>query len=255
MLFAQPDLSLLRGKILAQSVQAATLDKILAGRFQEVGDDNHVIYAGAVDKSQGYFGDVFVAVRDSKQEQHPSSWVLLSSDTVAEGVRPENGKFFVFERGYRYQATAGEKALQSLQFERFSQRLPNGSAKDHNRYSAMKTRQLIQAYQHDPSAAAELQWRLVNVLSTLLFALLAIPLSEVNPRKGRFAQMLPAIFLYIVYANMMFASKTWMKHETVPRFIGMWWIVWLLLLLGIVLLWRNSAWQQRLRRWRRHASA
>ncbi len=252
MLSAQPYLSRVRGEILVQSAQTATLDKLLPGRFQEIGDDTRVIYAGAVNKSENYFGDILVAIRDKPHQHQAPSWTILSSASVGDGEKPQNGKFFVFKNGYRYLATPGNNDLKVLKFDAFWQRLPGTNIKDHGRYSAMQTAELVQRYSKDPHAASELQWRVVNVLSTLLFALLAIPLSEVNPRKGRFAQMLPAIFVYIAYANMMFAAKSWIKNQTIPAFIGMWWIVVLLLLLALVLLWGKRGWQ---RLWRRRQHA
>ncbi len=239
-LFAQPYLSALRGTIVNQSAQTATLDKILEGRFQLMGDANHVFYAGVVNKSEGYFGDVLVAMREKGVEQAPYSWTVLSSDTVREQEELGNGKFFVFEQGNRYLVTPGEKSVKQLKFKEFWQRLPNAREQGQNRYSAMKTASLLGLYGQDAHAAAELQWRLVNVLSTLLFALLAIPLGKVNPRKGKFAQLLPAILIYVAYANMMFATKSWLKNEKIPVFIGMWWIPVLLLVIALLLLWERK---------------
>lgn len=248
MLSVQPYLSRLRVEIISRSAQTATLEKILAGRFQQVGDDNHVIYAGTVDKSRPYFGDIFVAMRGEINERNRFAWHILSSDSVSEQQQINNGNFFVFDQGYRYSGVPGEKSLKELKFGQFWQRLPNSAGADSGRYSAMSTGDLINAYSDDAHAAAELQWRIVNVLSVLLFALLAIPLSEVNPRKGKFAQMLPAILIYVAYANLMFASKSWVKNEKIASSIGMWWIVLLLLLLALFLFWGKTGWSRLMRR-------
>ena len=52
-----------------------------------------------------------------------------------------------------------------------------------------------------PTAAnkAELNWRITLILAVPLMALLAVPLSRVNPRQGRFAKILPALLLYLIY--------------------------------------------------------
>ncbi|VEI46592.1 permease [Actinobacillus equuli] len=33
-----------------------------------------------------------------------------------------------------------------------------------------------------------------------LMALLAVPMSSVNPRQGRFAKVIPAVLLYLIYS-------------------------------------------------------
>ncbi|PRI67840.1 Lipopolysaccharide export system permease protein LptF [Haemophilus influenzae] len=49
------------------------------------------------------------------------------------------------------------------------------------------------------SAKAELHWRITLILAVPLMALIAVPLSRVNPRQGRFAKILPALLLYLIY--------------------------------------------------------
>lgn len=48
-------------------------------------------------------------------------------------------------------------------------------------------------------AKAELHWRLALIFAVPLMALLAVPMSSVNPRQGRFAKLLPALLLYLIY--------------------------------------------------------
>ena len=50
-----------------------------------------------------------------------------------------------------------------------------------------------------PSAKSELHWRITLILAVPLMALIAVPLSRVNPRQGRFAKILPALLLYLIY--------------------------------------------------------
>ena len=54
---------------------------------------------------------------------------------------------------------------------------------------------------------AELVWRIGIPVSSLVLALLAIPMSFVNPRAGRSANLLFAVFTYIVYNNLLSVSQ------------------------------------------------
>jgi len=80
---------------------------------------------------------------------------------------------------------------------------------------------------------AELQWRLSFPISVFILVLLAVPLSRVNPRQGRFAQLFPAILIYIIYANMIFVSRNWLENGEIPWWVGMWWIHGIALLLAL----------------------
>ena len=73
----------------------------------------------------------------------------------------------------------------------------------------------------------------------LALTLVGVPLSRVNPRAGKYAKLLPAIVLYIVYANFMFISRNWMIAGKTPIWLGMWWIHLSVALLGVLLIWRN----------------
>ena len=112
MLWVEPQMFRLRTEIVAHSVQTATLDKVLPGRFQSLGDDQHVLYMGEVDKHTGRFADVFAAMHDPHKP--PGSWMLLTSDAVQEKTVANNGDFFVFNHGFRYSGNAGDRDFQKI---------------------------------------------------------------------------------------------------------------------------------------------
>ncbi len=74
----------------------------------------------------------------------------------------------------------------------------------------------------DLSDQAELQWRKSRGLSTLILALLAIPLSRTAPRRGRFATLLPvtAVFALVFYAGDI--CKSLVGNGTLPLTPGLW---------------------------------
>jgi lipopolysaccharide export system permease protein len=87
---------------------------------------------------------------------------------------------------------------------------------------------------------AELQWRLTIPISTLIIAMLALPLSQTTPRSGRYANLALAIVLYLVYSNLLSVSTTWIEKQTIPIWIGTWWVHGLALALLFVLLKRKG---------------
>ena len=54
-------------------------------------------------------------------------------------------------------------------------------------------------YSDDIAYSAELQWRISVLLLIPVIALIAVPMSRVSPRQGRFTKLLPAVLVYIGY--------------------------------------------------------
>ncbi len=73
-----------------------------------------------------------------------------------------------------------------------------------------------------PPAMAQLQWRLGLPPMVFILTLLAMPLSRVNPRQGRFAKLLPAIFLYVAYLSLLLAALDAIARGSWSVTVGMW---------------------------------
>ena len=81
-----------------------------------------------------------------------------------------------------------------------------------------------------PKDQAEYQWRLSTPITTLLLALLTVPLSRSKPRQGRYGKLLLAFVIYAVYYNLIEVSQTWVKQEKTST---IWWTPLLLMLFVI----------------------
>jgi lipopolysaccharide export system permease protein len=87
-------------------------------------------------------------------------------------------------------------------------------------YKSLSTLELLK--NPTPWNMSELEWRIGLPLSSLVLAMLAIPLSFVNPRAGRSLNLLTAIVLYMAYNNMMSVATTWVGQGKVGVFVGLW---------------------------------
>ena len=58
-------------------------------------------------------------------------------------------------------------------------------------------------------------------MSALVLALLALPLSAVNPRSGRVANVMTALFLFFLYINLINIFQAWVANENVNPWLGM----------------------------------
>ncbi len=100
---------------------------------------------------------------------------------------------------------------------------------------------------------AELQRRISMPVMVLVLAFIAVPLSALRPREGRYARVALAILLYFVYANLLSAAQVWIEKGRLPPEAGTWWVHALFLAAGLVLIHRQSPVTRWLRR-RRYAT-
>ena len=87
-----------------------------------------------------------------------------------------------------------------------------------------------------PEDIAEFQWRLSTGISTVLMALMAIPLSRVAPRRGKYGKVTAAIVLFFVVYNLSLIAKTWVEKQVVDAMPGIWWVTVLHAVLVVMLL-------------------
>ena len=72
-----------------------------------------------------------------------------------------------------------------------------------------------------PADQAEYQWRWSTAVSTMLLALLAVPLGRSRPRQWRFARLTLAVIIYAVYFNALGIGRTWVEQGTS---LTLWWV-------------------------------
>lgn len=82
-----------------------------------------------------------------------------------------------------------------------------------------------------PKDSAEYQWRLSTPITTLLLALLAVPLSRSKPRGGRYAKILLAFVIYAAYYNFIGINRTWVEQQVTT---SIWWAPSILALLVLL---------------------
>jgi lipopolysaccharide export system permease protein len=200
-------------------VQARTeLYGLSAGRFIEDKTGNGVLYVDRIDDDAATLHNVFAQWRKEGR---------LATVSAKRGYVEENetydARYLVLEEGYRYEGEPGAIDFRMIQFQRHSIYLEQRPIKaSQRRDKALSTMDLLSL--DSPSASAEFQRRLSMPIATVLLALLALPLSKVSPRQGRYSRLLLAILVYAVYSNMLTVAQSWLGRELIPVSIGLWWV-------------------------------
>ncbi len=113
--------------------------------------------------------------------------------------------------------------LQRTEFDSYQVQIRD-QAIEHKRrkLEAVPTSELLK--QDSNEAVSQFQWRLAIPLSIPLLTLIAVPLSVVNPRQGKFAKLVPAIALYLGYFILLNAAKFALEDGKIPVSAGLWWV-------------------------------
>lgn len=218
------------------------LSQVAPGTFREMQRGQRVFFVEAVDESREEVGNVFAAVVEDGK-----IGVMMSDRGHTE--EDENGdRFIVLGQGRRYEVEPGSAAFRIMEYDRYAVRIEDGDAKPAER--SAKRVPITELLADDSRAArGELLWRLGLPVSALVLALMAIPLSYVNPRAGRSANMLIAILIYAIYSNLLSVSQAWVQQGRLSFWVGVWAVHAIMLLPLVGLYYRRLAlvmpWQRR----------
>ena len=235
-------------EILNRAAVTASVQQIIPGRFMLFGhkkDAPIVFYASNVENHAILHG-VFLA-KQMKDPDHPGhkKWGVIVAKSAFESVpHGQDGRYIIFKDGYRYTGVPGEKNYHIVRFHEYGAQLfvdemPTPNAVQYYSFSKLWAEQ-----SKSPSSAAELQWRLAMPISAVVFALIAVPLSEVRPRYGKFTQLFPAILIYAAYADLIFLARSWISDGQLSWQWGMWWLHGLALLLALLLMLYRVGWRR-----------
>lgn len=252
MTWVNPTISAKRQVMMASDEATLHLvQTLIPGRFQASPDGRHVMYVEKLSRDHQRAENVFLAQEMKRPPEavddgviaQPSWMLVLANQGYQEKDPDSNDQFFVTTDGYRYEGTPGQNDYKIIQFKKYAVRMPQSDPHiTHQQVETFPTMKLWQDYQK-PEEAAELQWRFSVALSAIMLALLAVPLSRVRPRQGRFLALLPAILIYIVYINLLFVARHWVEQGNIAITIGMWWVHGaMLVLIGFILFFNSRQW-------------
>jgi lipopolysaccharide export system permease protein len=240
-----------KDKLIMKGISTQNLfDSLMPGRFQLSGDDKRVIYVQRVSRDHKEAENIFVAEQKKKPvdevNAENNAWAVLSAARGYQVRDPlTHDRFVVATDGYRYEGIPGQLNYKIIQFKKYAIRIPNQELHSSRQLEEAIPTSTLWKNDYNPKHAAELQWRISLPLSLLLLAFFAIPMSYVRPRQGRYAQILPAILIYVLYVNLLFVGRDWVEHEYLPRWLGMWWVhgVFFVLIVTYMII-QSGAWKR-----------
>jgi lipopolysaccharide export system permease protein len=191
--------------------------RVNPGVFGETGNRQRVFFVESVSGQTGAVQNVFVS---SVQQKRPG--VSMSRTGYTE-VAPNGDRFIVLENGRRYEGQPGQAEYRVTEFDRYAARIEMHEGESPElTHKMLPTLALIA--NPTPPNKGELVWRIGVPISALILVMLAVPMSFVNPRAGRSANLLFALFTYMVYSNLLSVSQARVALGRLDFGVG-WWVV------------------------------
>lgn len=229
MLFALPQIAVIAALSLFISPWAAQMaaqyatrvearddvSRVSPGVFGETSSKDRVFFVESISGDSSVVQNVFVS------SVHQQKSGVSMSRTGRTETAPTGDRFIVLEQGRRYEGAPGDEEYRVMEFERYAARIETkeGSAPQQT-HKNMTTWALLKD-RTNPNLG-ELLWRFGIPISAAVLVLLAIPMSFVNPRAGRSANLLFALFTYIVYSNLLSVSQARVAQGRMDFSLGLW---------------------------------
>jgi len=216
-LFISPWAAQMAGQYTSKIEQRDDVSRVTPGVFGETANRTRVFFVESVSGDSSAVQNVFVSsVHGTK------SGVSMSRSGHTE-TAPNGDRFIVLEQGRRYEGAPGDPEYRVTEFDRYAARI-----------ELKEGREVTPTHKNLPTLAlisnptnqnlGELLWRIGIPISAFVLVLLAIPMSFVNPRAGRSANLLFALLTYIVYSNLLSVSQARVAQGRMDFGVS-WWLV------------------------------
>ena len=219
-------------RIFTEQASKTGFEMLAPGRFQSIGSDDRVVYTEALSQNKQELENVFIA----QGSESSGRMTLMMADRGTQVIDKQvEGRFLVLHQGARFEGRPGHADFDVTTFESYGTRIETPQdARPRQSEEAVTTLQLLKSEKAEQRAM--LHWRVGLPVLVPVITLLAVPLSRVNPRQGRFFHLLPAMIIYISYLGLLIVGRDAIASASIPEWLGLWWVHGSYLLLALVLL-------------------
>ena len=215
------------------------VERVAPGRFQESSGGKRVFFIDKDAPDQNTGTNVFIYTSENNVE---------TTITARRGRIEWRGhdRFLVLEQGEQWVHPLSTNETRRTRFEHYDMLVDAGMARESSAASSRQIPTVALIQNPTPVNLGELSWRVGLGICALNFTLMALPLSVVNPRRGRSYQYGLALLIFIFYYNLVNIGQNWISNGRFG-FVG-----WMLALHGsasiLTLTWlwaRHSQWSWR----------
>lgn len=190
------------------------LGLVRPGVFRESTDGHRIFFIESANKAGDEVQGVFVS------DNQPDKLGITVADHGHQEVHENGNRFIVLEHGHRYELKPDSPEVRQMDYAQYAFRVETKASQNMTQnQDSMPTRALLA----NPTREnlGDVITRVGTTIMVVMLALLAIPLSYVNPRAGRSANMILALLVYFIYINLMTIARAWVIQGRLPFLTGL----------------------------------
>ena len=195
--------------------------------FYELESGKRVIFARQVNKKKQEARQVFIRTSTEDKQQ------IITAKEVSQQTDNTTGyDVLIFKHGTIYDLSTADQRDTTVEFKQYALALSPPDIPPITKIKAASTRRLLKS--NNSFAIAELQWRFSTPFTTIILALLGIPLSQTGPRRGQYAKTTLAVAIYGIFYILSLVTKTWVGEQVIGPWPGIWGIEGVMMLLLLI---------------------
>ena len=209
--------------------QRDDISMLAPGQFRESSGNNRVFFIESMNPETDVIKNVFVT--DFGKERQ---LVAVAKEGFIQNL-PSGKKQLILETGRRYEGTPGNTDFRITEFDKYTVKLTDKVIDPIiNGPRTLPAWVLIQDL--NKAHLGEILWRIGLPLMVFVFAIIAIPLSYMDPRRGRYTALIMAVLLYFTYSNLLKLMQAWVSTGKLSFSIGWWLLHVVIALIGLTLI-------------------
>ncbi len=186
-----------------------------AGTFHIYDRGNRVTYSESMSDDRRVLHEVFISQRLEDGRQ-----VTVWAERGTQTIDPESqAHYLVLTNGRRYEGVPGDPGFRIMEFSELNQKLE--VLQKGNDDLALEAQPLL-TLGGNAREVAELHWRIGLPLFCVVGGLIAVGISRVKPRQGRFARVVPGMLIMLLYYMTLLINKSAVAEEQLPSLLGLW---------------------------------
>jgi lipopolysaccharide export system permease protein len=196
--------------LLESSKRGDSLMLFRDGSFQSNSAGDSVAYVEHVDRNDTLNG-VFLFQQKADGKLH-----VMRADSAR--IESLDQQYLTFEKGAMVEGAIGQNNYKATYFDSYTQKVSISEREEQVklRIDALPTAAILGSSAKAHIAA--LHWRFSLPATVIVVGILAVALSKTNHRTGRYAKMLPAILLYLLYIVSLSATRDAMENGKLAGF-------------------------------------
>ncbi len=207
---------------------------IIPGVFTEIRGGQGVYFVESYDNKTDTYQNIFV-YEDGVEDDA----VVISAVGYKTVDEKTNDDFLVLKNGSQYRGDAGDRSYEFVNFETYAIRLKQQAANNMKLAAkSMPTHTLLD--DPTPRTIGEFHWRFSKIAMLPVLMIFALSFSSITYRKARFPGLITALLVYFTYSNVLGMMIAFIRKESVPPHLSMWFVNFLFLGIAIYTFRRRS---------------